>query len=491
MAKRPNKTDAKKAGKYAAPQRREGAKPSARSPMEKRAAKPVPQKQAAVPAADTAAAEALQQLRAVISDPRPTVAVVGGGAAGLAAAITAAKTAPQVRVLLLENAPRVGRKLLATGNGRCNLTNEILSAADYVSSEPAVLETFLAGHSSAATEEWFRAMGLVCMSEDGRIYPHCQQASAVLDVLRLAADAAGVITLCSCEVTGIDPSSCALTVRAGDTEETLPADRVILAAGGAAAPALGGSRSGWKLAAQLGHSCLPLAPGLAAVQCRLETAPAGEMADAKPIDLLPGLKGIRAQAAVTLLNGDTPLAVETGEVQFGDGTLSGIPVLQLSLLLPGLAAPRFALDLLPALQPQALCELLAARRAVPGVTLEELLLGTVHKKLGYALLKATGLAPLSRPAADLTDDELAAAAFVLKNLQITVTGTRGWDSAQTTVGGVPLSEVEPADCRSRKCAGLYLAGEVLDAAGRCGGYNLDWAFTTGRRAGKAAALSLA
>ncbi len=450
---------------------------------------PAPQKPAAPakqPPATDAAAETLLQLRALQKDPCPTIVVVGGGAAGLAAAITAAKTAPDVRVLLLEKAPRVGRKLLATGNGRCNLTNTDLGAKDYAGADAAALAAFLDGHSSTDTVVWFSGLGLLTGREEDRVYPYCRQAAAVLDVLRFTAAVVGVITLCGCQVTDItDP--CRLAVQAGEHDLSLTADRVILAAGGMAAPALGGGADGYTLAKQLGHSCTDLAPGLAALRCRLPAGQTGE----KAADLLSGLKGIRANAAVTLYDGNASLAAETGEVQFGEGTLSGIPVLQLSLLLPNCLTPRITVDLLPQLPLAQLQELLQFRCKVPGVTLEDLLLGTVHKKLGYAALKAAGLAPLSRAAAQLTAAETARLAATLKALPFAVLGTAGWESAQTTVGGIPLAELEPQTCRSRKNDWLYLAGEVLDAAGRCGGYNLDWAFTTGRRAGRAAALSLA
>ncbi len=475
---------ATKQTKRPAPKQRGGQfhKPAEKKP------RPAPLQPKPTAAVDPAAEENLWQLRAVIGDPQPTVAVVGGGAAGLAAAITAAQAAPGLRVVLLEKAPRVGRKLLATGNGRCNLTNQSLSAADYVSADSAALAQFLSGHSSADTQAWFASLGLLCTAEEGRVYPHCQQASAVLDVLRAAARAAGVITVCGCLVTGVTAEPCRLALQLGDVRESLAADKIILAVGGAAAPALGGSSQGCGLAQSLGHSCTALAPGLAALRCSL-AAPAGQ--GEKPADLLPGLKGVRALASVTLWDGTAPLATEAGEVQFGEGTLSGIPVLQLSLLLPGLSAGRLTVDLLPQLSAQQLTALLQARCATPGLTLEDLLLGTVHKKLGHAVLKAAGLAPLSRLATDVSGQQLTALTTAVKALPLAVHGTQGWDGAQTTVGGVPLAQVDPATCASRVVPGLYLAGEVLDAAGRCGGYNLDWAFTTGRRAGKAAALSLA
>lgn len=421
-------------------------------------------------------------LAPVLAPGAPLIAVVGGGAAGLAAAIAAAGAAgPRARVLLLERQPRVGRKLLATGSGRCNLSNTTLGPANYTGDDTGALAAFLRGHAPQDTVAWLGSLGLLCRTEDGRLYPHCNQASMVLAVLLAAAARAGVQTVCDCAVQRITPAPAGfwldLARPTGPDKTCLQAAKVVLATGGAAAPALGGSMAGYDLLPGLGHGCTPLAPGLVG----LRWAAAGGQ---------PGLKGIRAEAAVTLYDGDRAVAREQGEVQCTAEGLSGIPILQLSLLWPGLGRPQLALDLLPQLTAAQLAALLAERCALPGLTLEGLLLGTVAKPLGLALLKAAGLGPLSRPAADLTAAERAAVCALLQDWRPALAGTLGWQAAQVTLGGVPLAEVSPGDCASRLQPGLYLAGELLDAAGQCGGYNLDWAFTTGRRAGAAAALSL-
>lgn len=458
---------------------------------------------------------------AQIAPGAPVIAVVGGGAAGLAAAVSAARTAGgRARVLLLEKGARVGRKLLATGGGRCNLGNTVLSERQYVSGQPAALSALLAGHTPQETPDWLAGLGLLCREEEGRLYPYCGQAAMVLDVLRAAAAAAGVQTLCGCLVRRLQPTDggflltlqrenatavgqadaahapavakapdaaapievaqtrfAAKTSDAAAPVEVLRADKVILATGGAAAPALGGSEDGYALAAQLGHGCTQLVPGLVGLRC----------APAAGGGFGGGLKGIRAEGRAALYDGAQIVAQETGELQFTEEGVSGIPVLQLSLWLPGLRAPRLVLDLLPQLGADELLELLRDRRAAWNGALEDLLLGTVHRRLGWAVMKSVGLTPLSRPLAALTDGELTRLCGALKGWQLTVTGTQGWAGAQVTVGGVPLDELAGDDCASRRCAGLYLAGELLDAAGYCGGYNLDWAFTTGRRAGEAAA----
>ena len=440
---------------------------------------------------------ALAQLKALATYRMDTVVVIGGGAAGMAAAITAARIAAAenrpVRVVLLEKADRVGRKLLATGNGRCNLGHTPVAADNYALWEDSAtakdaLKVFLAHRPAEGAAVFLQQLGLLIREEEGRLYPFCGQASMVLDVLRAALEAAGVVTVCGCNVTNIEKTEEGFCLRAEASGMPLPvlqAARVILTAGGAAAPKLGGCRDGYALAQALGHSCTPLAPALVGLQCDLRA----KDRDGKPMPLLPGLKGVRAQATASLYDGDTLLCADTGEIQFNENGLSGIPVLQLSLRLPQAAAPRMELDVLPQLSVVRL-EAMLQSRCTAAVPLEELLLGTVHKKLGYAAMKCAGLGPLSRTADTLSDPERERLGRCLKQLPVAVLGHQGWDGAQTTLGGVPLTECDPASCASLRCTGLYLAGEVLDCAGECGGFNLDWAFTTGDRAGACALRSL-
>ena len=480
------------------PQKRFAAPPS-RQKTEKDA-RPQPEKNVRVqsdkryPQPDTAAAAA--QLKALAASRTDTVAVIGGGAAGMAAAIAAARTAAAqgvpVQVVLLEKADRVGRKLLATGNGRCNLGHDPVTTENYGMWEdsPAAktaLEAFLAARSEGGAAAFLQRLGLLVKEEEGRLYPYCGQASMVLDVLRAALAAAGVTVVCGCGVTAVKKMPRGFSVQAEAAGHPLPelcVQRVILTAGGAAAPKLGGCRDGYALARALGHSCTPLAPALVGQQCDIR----GQDKDGRAVSLLPGLKGIRAQATVSLYDGETLLCADTGEVQFNETGLSGIPLLQLSLRLPKAAQPCIRLDLLPQLSGEQLRTLLQSRAAA-APPLEELLLGTVHKKLGYAVMKYAGLGSLSRTADTLCAKELERLVACLKSLPVTVLGDQGWDGAQTTLGGVPLTECAPSDCASLCCVGLYLAGEVLDCAGECGGFNLDWAFTTGARAGEAAVRS--
>lgn len=408
------------------------------------------------------------------------IVIIGGGAAGLAAALTASRQAPDVKVTVLERLDRVGKKILATGNGRCNLTNLQAGIKHFYSSDKAALKSLLNGMEPERVMIFFRSLGLICQEEEeGRVYPYCKQASMVLDVLLQALERANIHVQCGCAVTGIDRNKGKFAVKTADGR-TIPADGVILTCGGKAAPKLGSDGSGYALARKLSHNCTPLYPALVALKCDMNG--------------LGGLKGIRAQAGLKLMAGEHILGQDIGELQFTEYGLSGIPAMQLSGRLSKLRKGEKCtalVDLFPQWQEESLFrELKARQKASPSGTLETLLLGTIHKRLAYAVLKSAGLQPLSRTNASLTNGELHRLADTLKGWIFPVTGTQGWDAAQVTGGGIPLGEVEPDTMQSRLQPGLYLAGEILDVTGDCGGFNLHWAWCSGIRAGEAAAKAV-
>ena len=406
------------------------------------------------------------------------ILVIGGGAAGMAAAITAARENPAARITIVERMDRVGKKILATGNGRCNLTNMGASFAHFYSIDKAAHKTALEGMTPQCVLDFFEDLGMLCQEEEeGRVYPYCKQASMVLDVLLQALERLNIAVQCGCAVTGISRNKSKYTVKTADGQ-ALTADAVILTCGGKAASKLGSDGSGYALAKAQGHSCTALYPALVAFQCDMNG--------------LGGLKGIRAQAGLTLLADDYVLGKEVGEVQFTEYGLSGIPAMQLSGRLSRLRKGEGCtalVDLFPDWEKEALFQELKQRQQQQS-TLETLLLGTVHKRLAYAVLKSAGLQPLSRATASLTKGELHRLADTLKAWRFPVTGTQGWETAQVTGGGVPLGEVDAVTMQSRMQPGLYLAGELLDVAGDCGGFNLHWAWCSGIRAGKAAAKAV-
>ena len=395
--------------------------------------------------------------------------IIGGGAAGLAAALTAARTVPGLPIRVLEAQSKPGRKLLATGNGRCNLTNLDLRPRFYHSESRKRLSALLRGMDPQRTLDFFTSLGLYCTPDEaGRVYPACRQASMVLEVLLLAVKRANTIQIeTDCRVSGIQPGKKGLLVTAEDGRR-FSAGAVLLAAGGQAAPKLGGSPSGYALAEGLGHSIVPLRPCLTPLRCR---------------GPFKALKGVRVLCRSALYAGGKRLASEEGEIQFTDYGLSGIPALQFSC--HPLEGAEVGLDLLPGWSAEALGQELSRRvRAHPQEPTEDALLGLVHRHIQYALLKELKIDPTA-PAARLTEQQRERLTRTLKDWRFPVTGTQGWEQAQVTAGGVSLEEVQE-DFSSVFEPRLFLAGEVLDAVGDCGGYNLHWAWCSGMEAGRAA-----
>ncbi len=395
------------------------------------------------------------------------VAIIGGGASGLMAAITAAEGGHSV--VLLERQARVGRKLLSTGNGRCNLTNLNFSPENYHGAPDPFLRPALEAFPPRAALEFFHSLGLLTVAEpSGRVYPRSDQAGSVVDVLRFAA-ARGAEVRTGAEVLALHRKGEGFALELAD--EVLTADRVLVCCGGLAGEKLGGSKSGYQLLASLGHHRTALRPAL--VQLRTGDA------------LVRSLKGVRADAHVRLERRGALLAESAGEVQFTDYGLSGPAIFEISraaAAAEGEAAVR--LDLLREVSQDELERLLERRAAdFPGLTLENLLTGMLHNRLGRTVLRGAGYG-LDGLASDLKAADFQKIAAAVKDLVFPLTGTQGFDAAQVTAGGMDTAEFDPATLQSRLVPGLYAAGEVLDVDGDCGGYNLQWAWASGRLAGR-------
>ena len=396
--------------------------------------------------------------------------ILGGGAAGLTAAAALGESG--LRVTVIERLDRVGKKLLSTGNGRCNLSNADMRPALYGPAEAFVADVYAATPPPDVLR-FFSHLGLMTAAEDGRIYPRSMQAAAVLDVLRMACDRPNVQLM-----TGQRAVSAAPSRRGGwsvqlESGEGLFAPVLLCAMGGSAAPSMGTDGSGVQLMTALGHSATPCVPAL--VQLRSDH-PA-----------LRALKGIRVQAALTLRIDGAPDAQETGELLFCDYGLSGVCVFQLSRVASrALAQGRrvaVSVNLLPEMDdlPAWLHERIAARPALPAASL---FTGVFHRLLAQALLREAHIAPDMRVAA-LNDCETGALCRAVGALTFAITGTQGFAQAQVTSGGIRRDEIDPRTMASRLFDGLYLAGEVIDVDGPCGGYNLHFAFASALTAARA------
>mgnify|MGYP002314571159 FL=1 len=412
----------------------------------------------------------------------PNILILGGGAAGLAAALAAAQSAPAAQVIVLERNPKPGKKLLATGNGRCNLDNTGIAPELYFTADPAALRPLLDAVNTADPLRWFRALGLYTRTDEaGRVYPYSNQAADVLALLEHHLAQHHVQLRTGCTVRTLSQSRSGYAVQFETAEgsiETLRADAVICAMGGEAGPQFGTDGFGTRFAAQCGGRVEPLYPCLTALQT------------AKPNR---SLAGIRAKAAATLLDLDRhcTVAVENGEVQFTDYGLSGICIMQLSgHLAPGRGPKRPAveLDLFPALDETALTALFAARvPLLPGKAPADFWTGLLNPKLGRALWAAAKLP--EKPVDTLPDAAWQVLANAAKHWLFEGLTPCGWKQAQTTGGGLSLTEVTPS-FQFKGCPGLYFVGETLDCAGSCGGFNLHWAFGSGIAAGRDAVRSL-
>ena len=395
------------------------------------------------------------------------VLVIGGGAAGMMAALTAAENGHAVT--LLERQGRVGRKLMATGNGRCNLTNHHVSPAHYHGETPDFCRHALAAFDVGSTLLYFAGLGLLTTAEDsGRVYPFSNMAGSVLDVLRFALENSGIDLRTGCVVTGIKKKGNTFLVRTESGEE-FTADRVILAAGGAAGGKVGGVMDGYQLAKGLGHHRTPLYPSL--VQIR--TDPTYPRA----------LKGVKAEAVVTIRRGGEVLARNRGEVLFTEYGVSGPVIFDISRT-AATGGDGLTLDLFPDWEQREALDWLRQRRQSAGDReAGTLLTGALHSRLGQMVCKAAGFT--NQRAAGLSDGDLRRIAAQVKGFTLPITGVCGFDQAQVTAGGLRCGEFDPHTMESRLVPGFYACGEVLDIDGDCGGYNLQWAWSSGRAAGAA------
>ena len=397
------------------------------------------------------------------------ITIIGGGASGMAAALAAAEN-PASQVILVERQARLGRKLQATGNGRCNLSNLHASQGGYHGDDAAFSEYAISRFSPEAALSWFRSMGLFTVAEaSGRVYPYSDQANSVVDVLRFALEKPNITVKTGLEIEKVKKTAEGFRLE-GDGE-TLDCHRLIVACGGLAGTKLGGTMSGYKLLRSLGHHCTRLRPALV----QLKSSWGGVI----------GLKGVRANCHAEILHDGRLFSESTGELQFTEYGLSGPVIFEVSRdVCQQKGNWSCRLDFLPGVTEQELLAELKRRRntALPA---SELLTGILHNRLGRVLTQAVGV-PSGRDIAELSDAALRDAVRAVKAFEVPLTETLGMDSAQVTAGGIETSEFDNTTMESRLVKGLYACGEVLDVDGDCGGYNLQWAWSSGRLAGLSA-----
>lgn len=408
--------------------------------------------------------------------------IIGGGASGIAAAITAARCDRQAQVFILEQKEKIGRKLLATGNGRCNLTNrqavDSQAKACYRGENIRFVKEVLRAFSYEDTLKFFDSIGLVVKLRGDYAYPRSDQALTVLELLELELKRLSVEIYCNVRVASAAWEGKNFCIRTQEAAKTFQADRLILACGGQAASSLGSDGSGYGLAKALGHSITCIVPAL--VQLKVKAHPFAKAA------------GVRTQAKVTALIDGKEAASDTGEVQITAYGVSGIPVFQISRFIAlGLHQKKRSevlLDLLPEYSKDEAYRLLAKigdKRA--DLTAKEWLTGIFNQKLVPRILEMAGVKMQAR-VGKLSESQLQTVAKKCKQIVLTIQDTNGFENAQVCAGGVRTKEVCPQTMESLRTKGVYLTGELLDVDGICGGFNLQWAWSTGCIAGKAAVM---
>ncbi len=392
-------------------------------------------------------------------------AVIGGGAAGLMAGCALARGGAEVVVLERQN--RVGKKLLATGNGRCNFTNLNMDPSHYHGSFGG-MEAFLRRFTPERIMAEFDEMGVPGVADaQGRVYPASNAASSVLDALRLTLFERGGRELTGFDVSSIRPEKGGFTLRAADGN----AERcqlLLVACGGAAAPKQGGADGGYRLLKQLGHEIVPAKPVIAPLNT--DTAP------------IKGLKGMRARCTARLLDGEREVRAESGETLFADYGLSGICIMQLARDVHSLHRPVVSLDLADGFEES---DMYARARALEQRPLEDFLNGLIQRRLGWNVLRAAGITDMSRQTSSLSRKEISAIWRALRDFRVTVKDVCGLDGAQAAAGGAHMSGFDETTLMSKRVPGLFAAGEVCDVDGDCGGYNLHWAWSSALAAAEA------
>jgi predicted Rossmann fold flavoprotein len=396
------------------------------------------------------------------------ILVIGGGAAGIAAAIASADMGKDTAIL--EGSDRIGKKLLATGNGRCNISNIDLSPDRYHSENPSFPKNILDRFGYAEALDFFSLLGLPLATLDGgKVYPLSLQASSVLDIFRLALDERGIPVYLDSKVKEIKTSNegFRLLTNAGDVFEC---SRLIICCGGKSFPVSGSDGSGYTLAKQFGHSIIKPIPSLVQLKLRY--------------DHLKAVSGVKFDGYARIVSGSVESQAEYGEILFTDYGISGPPVLQLSrsasfALSKGMAV-RIAIDMMPAMPMPELEEFLENHFATFSYrSVMNSMIGVVNKKLIPIILREAGIKDIHKPCFELTVIEKKKLYVIMKSWSFEVYDTNSFKNAQVTTGGVDTKEVDPDTLESKIIPNLYFAGEVLDVDGDCGGFNLQWAWATG------------
>lgn len=400
--------------------------------------------------------------------------ILGGGAAGLIAALSAHRHNKKIKILILEKNEQVGRKLLATGNGRCNFTNEDQNIGHYRGFHPEIVSEILAQFGKEETLAFFQGLGLHVHCEEGRYYPRSNQGKILPVFLQEALNQTSVQIQRLTTVLNIERTPFSFEVTCQDGRH-YQSRKILLATGGKAAPQLGSEGDFYPWLSNQGHKVYPLLPALTPLKLEVQS--------------LKKISGIRSQAKAALFMQKNLVATSEGEFLWTPYGISGIPTLELSrfaaVALQQKKETEIELNLLPEWDERGAQNLVFSWMMQTRTQVVLSLSGLIHSELAEYFVsmveKQIGVIKAFHPG------QASRLAKLLTGYRLKVVDTLGWKEAQTTVGGVSLNEVNPKTMESFIIPGCYFAGEILDVDGNCGGYNLQWAWSSGYLAGKGAA----
>ena len=408
------------------------------------------------------------------------LAVIGGGASGLAAAIEAARFSKtigsDIDIVIYERLPKAGKKILATSNGRCNIMNA--STEDkYYTGDKKLIRSIFGQYSAECNAEFFRSMGIYLSEEDdGRLYPMSFQASSVLDALRFECDNLGIKIICDTKITKAEKVKNGYMLN-----DEIPADAIIIAGGGKSASVQGSDGSCFELLSSFGIKIKTPFPSLTGILLKRKNK---------------ALKGVRAAGEIYIVDNGVVIASSSGEIQYTDYGISGIPTMEVSRAV----SEHFAyhkkgkisvvINSLPSFTPEEIFDYIKLRKKQnPSLLAEDLLSGVMPKKLGIAKLTAAGI-DCNTKISNLTKNDIAVLTEVICSEIADASGVLGFDNSQVTAGGADTKAFNSTTLEAKNSKGLFACGEVLDIDAICGGYNLAWAWSSGRCAGKNAILYL-
>ena len=397
------------------------------------------------------------------------VIIVGGGAAGLVAAITAARKG--AKVTIIEQKDRLGKKILSTGNGKCNLTNEYMDLSCFRSDDMSIVPKVLDVFGYEDTMNFFSELGVILKNRQGYIYPISDQATTIVDVLVMEVNQLGITVLLEESVKHVSSTKKGYLIQT--SKQALVADAVILATGGKAAPVLGSDGSGYSIAKKFGHHLSPVVPAL--VQLKGKG------------NFFKQVSGVRTQATVSAYVEGNLCSSDTGELQLTNYGISGIPVFQISRYASKALYEKkkvsVEVDFLPSMNDKEFAEFLEMRVKRHGdKNASDFFTGIFHQKLIGLFLKISRIGAQA-PAKEITKEQFQLFIKVSKHFFVDIEGTNDFDQAQICAGGIKTNEINPETMESLLSKNLYLTGELLDVDGICGGYNLQWAWATGYIAG--------